>query len=135
MAKITWFRWLLNEPSVIAAASKGAKIARIKGGFEVTADESYSIGQIQILNVDSNSAIKKIQDSTIKILELANSKSNTLSKMNKGAKEISCKIIDAPSGNMLIVELLIDVGDAMGANITNTMCEAVSPLIEKITGR
>ena len=125
---------VIEEPSVIAAASKGAKIARIKGGFEVTADESYSIGQIQILNVDSNSAIKKIQDSAIKILELANSKSNTLSKMNKGAKEISCKIIDAPSGNMLIVELLIDVGDAMGANITNTMCEAVSPLIEKITG-
>ena len=125
---------VIEEPSVIAAASKGAKIARIKGGFEVTADESYSIGQIQILNVDSNSAIEKIQDSTIKILELANSKSNTLSKMNKGAKEISCKIIDAPSGNMLIVELLIDVGDAMGANITNTMCEAVSPLIEKITG-
>ena len=125
---------VIEEPSVIAAASKGAKIARIKGGFEVTADESYSIGQIQILNVDSNSAIKKIQDSTIKILELANSKSNTLSKMNKGAKEISCRIIDAPSGNMLIVELLIDVGDAMGANITNTMCEAVSPLIEQITG-
>ena len=125
---------VIEEPSVIAAASKGAKIARIKGGFEVTADESYSIGQIQILNVDSNSAIKKIQDSTIKILELANSKSNTLSKMNKGAKEISCRVIDAPSGNMLIVELLIDVGDAMGANITNTMCEAVSPLIEKITG-
>ena len=125
---------VIEEPSVIAAASKGAKIARIKGGFEVTADESYSIGQIQILNVDSNSAIKKIQDFTPKILELANSKSNTLSKMNKGAKEISCKVIDAPSGNMLIVELLIDVGDAMGANITNTMCEAVSPLIEKITG-
>ena len=125
---------VIEEPSVIAAASKGAKIARIKGGFEVTADESYSIGQIQILNVDSNSAIKKIQDSTDEILELANSKSNTLSKMNKGAKEITCKEIDTPSGNMLIVELLIDVGDAMGANITNTMCEAVSPLIEKITG-
>ena len=125
---------VIEEPSVIAAASKGAKIARIKGGFEVTADESYSIGQIQILNVDTNSAIKKIQDSTSEILELANSKSNTLSKMNKGAKEITCKEIHTPSGNMLIVELLIDVGDAMGANVTNTMCEAVSPLIEKITG-
>jgi hydroxymethylglutaryl-CoA reductase len=125
---------VIEEPSVIAAASKGAKIARIKGGFEVTADESYSIGQIQILNVDTNSAIKKIQNSTSEILKLANSKSNTLSKMNKGAKEITCKEIHTPSGNMLIIELLIDVGDAMGANITNTMCEAVSPLIEKITG-
>ncbi|MAI01533.1 hydroxymethylglutaryl-CoA reductase, degradative [Nitrosopumilus sp.] len=125
---------VIEEPSVIAAASKGAKIARIKGGFEVTADESYSIGQIQILNTDTNIAIKKINEQTDEILKLANSKSNTLSKMNKGAKEIMCKEIDTPSGSMLIVELLIDVGDAMGANVTNTMCEAVSPLIEKITG-
>ncbi len=125
---------VIEEPSVIAAASKGAKIARIKGGFEVTADESYSIGQIQVLDVDIPSAIQKITNSSNDILQLANSKSNTLSKMGKGAKEISCKEIDTPSGNMLIVELLIDVGDAMGANITNTMCEAVSPLIEKISG-
>ena len=125
---------VIEEPSVIAAASKGAKIARIKGGFEVTADESYSIGQIQVLDVDIPSAIQKINNSSNEILQLANSKSNTLSKMDKGAKEISCKEIDTPSGKLLIVELLIDVGDAMGANITNTMCEAVSPLIEKITG-
>ena len=125
---------VIEEPSVIAAASKGAKVARIKGGFEVTADESYSIGQIQVLDVDIASAIQKINNSSNEILELANSKSNTLSKMGKGAKEISCKQVDTPSGKMLIVELLIDVGDAMGANITNTMCEAVSPLIEKISG-
>ncbi|MDH3204449.1 MAG: hydroxymethylglutaryl-CoA reductase, degradative [Nitrosopumilus sp.] len=125
---------VIEEPSVIAAASKGAKIARIKGGFEVSADESYSIGQIQILDVDVAFAIQQINESSDEILRLANSKSNTLSKMGKGAKEISCKEIDTPSGKMLIVELLIDVGDAMGANITNTMCESVSPLIEKITG-
>ena len=125
---------VIEEPSVIAAASKGAKIARIKGGFEVSADESFSIGQIQMLDVDVSSAIPRIKDRSNEILQLANSKSNTLSKMGKGAKEVSCKEIDAPSGKMLIVELLIDVGDAMGANVTNTMCEAVSPLIEKITG-
>ena len=125
---------VIEEPSVIAAASKGAKVARIKGGFQVTADESYSIGQIQILNVDIASAIEKINSSSDEIIKLANSKSNSLPKMNKGAKEISCKEIDTPSGKMLIAELLIDVGDAMGANITNTMCEAVSPLIEEITG-
>ena len=125
---------VIEEPSVIAAASKGAKVARIKGGFEVTADESYSIGQIQILDVDVDSAIQSIGSSSDEILKLANSKSNSLPKMDKGAKEITCKVIDAPSGKMLIAELLIDVGDAMGANITNTMCEAVSPLIEKITG-
>lgn len=127
---------VIEEPSVIAAASKGAKIARIKGGFQVSAEESYSIGQIQILEInDADSAIEKIIKSSEEILELANSKSNTLSKMGKGAKEISCKKIDTPSsGTMIIAELLIDVGDAMGANVTNTMCEAVSPLIETITG-
>ncbi len=93
----------------------------------MTADESFSIGQIQVLDVDT-SAIQKINDSSDEIIKLANSKSNSLPKMNKGAKEISCKEIDTPSGKMLIVELLIDVGDAMGANITNTMCEAVSPI-------
>ncbi len=124
---------VIEEPSVIAAASKGAKVARIKGGFQVTADESYSIGQIQVLDVD-DSAIEKINNSSNEIIELANSKSNTLSKMGKGAKEVSCKKLETPNGTMLIVELLIDAGDAMGANVTNTMCEAVAPLIEKISG-
>ena len=124
---------VIEEPSVIAAASKGAKVARIHGGFTVDTKESYSIGQIQILDVDS-SAISKIQNASDEILELANSQSNTLSKMGKGAKEVSCKEITTDNGPMLIVELLIDVSDAMGANVTNSMCEAVAPLIEKITG-
>jgi hydroxymethylglutaryl-CoA reductase len=125
---------VIEEPSVIAAASKGAKVARVLGGFEVKADESFSVGQIQMLNVDIPTSIEKIKESSNEILEIANSKSNTLSKMGKGAKEVSCKKIDTPSGEMLIVELLIDVGDAMGANITNTMCEVVSPFLEKIIG-
>ena len=125
---------VIEEPSVIAAASKGAKIARLRGGFEATSNESYSIGQIQILDTDINFAVKKIKESSKEIITLANSKSNTLSKMNKGTKEVSSKVIDTPLGKMLIVELLIDVGDAMGANITNTMCEAVSPMLEEITG-
>ncbi len=125
---------VIEEPSVIAAASKGAKIARVLGGFEVEADESYSVGQIQMLDVDISAAIPNIKKSSNEILEIANSKSNTLPKIGKGAKEVTCKEIDTPIGKMLIVELLIDVGDAMGANITNTMCEAVSPFLEKITG-
>jgi len=125
---------VIEEPSVIAAASKGAKIARVLGGFEVEADESYSVGQIQMLDVDISAAIPNIKKSSNEILKIANSKSNTLPKIGKGAKEVTCKEIDTPIGKMLIVELLIDVGDAMGANITNTMCEAVSPFLEKITG-
>lgn len=125
---------VIEEPSVIAAASKGAKVARSLGGFNVQADESYSIGQIQILDTDISKAIPNIKKSSDKILEIANSKSKTLSKIGKGAKEVSCKEIDTPKGKMLIVELLIDVGDAMGANVTNSMCEAISPFLEEITG-
>ena len=125
---------VIEEPSVIAAASKAAKIARIHGGFKAEAEQSYSIGQIQVVNIDVQSAIPKVIGASNEILDLANSKSNTLSKMGKGAKEVSCKDIRTDSGNMLIVELVIDVGDAMGANVTNTMCEAVAPLIEKLTG-
>jgi len=125
---------VIEEPSVIAAASKAAKIARIHGGFKAKSEQSYSIGQILIVNVDVQSAIPKVIGASTEILNLANSKSNTLPKIGKGAKEVSCKEIQTDSGNMLIVELLIDVGDAMGANVTNTMCEAVAPMIEKLTG-
>ncbi len=125
---------VIEEPSVIAAASKAAKIARKHGGFTMEADESYSIGQIQVVNVEIKSVIPKILSKSEEILTLANSKSKTLSKMGKGAKKISCKEIKTKSGQMLVVEILIDVGDAMGANVTNTMCEAVAPLLEKITG-
>ncbi|HVZ62610.1 MAG TPA: hydroxymethylglutaryl-CoA reductase, degradative [Candidatus Nitrosotalea sp.] len=125
---------VIEEPSVIAAASKAAKIARKHGGFTMEADESYSIGQVQVVDVDVKSAISNVMEKSEEILVLANSKSKTLSKMGKGAKEVSCKEVRTKLGSMLIVEILIDVGDAMGANVTNTMCEAVAPLIEKITG-
>jgi len=125
---------VIEEPSVIAAASKAAKIARKYGGFIIEADESYSIGQIQVVDVNVKSAIPKIMKSSKEILKLANSKSKTLSNMGRGAKQVSCKVLKTRSGSMLIVELLIDVGDAMGANVTNTMCESVAPLIEKLTG-
>ena len=125
---------VIEEPSVVAAASKGAKMTRAHGGFKAQASDAISIGQIQVVNVDVKSAITKIQQSSKEILELANSKSKTLPKIGKGAKEVTCKEITTESGPMLIVELLIDVGDAMGANVTNTMCEAVAPLVEKLTG-
>ena len=125
---------VIEEPSVIAASSKAAKTARIHDGFKAEADQSYSIGQIQVINTDVQAAIPKIIGASHDILNLANEQSNTLSKLGKGAKEISCKDIETDSGHMLIVELLIDVGDAMGANVTNTMCEAVAPMIEKLSG-
>ncbi len=119
-----------EEPSIVAACSKAAKLARKLGGFKTEVDEPYMIGQIQVLDLkDPLESAKRVISAKDEILSIANSKSNTLKKLNAGAKELSYKIIDS----MLIIELLIDVRDAMGANIINTMCEAVAPLIENIT--
>lgn len=124
---------VIEEPSVIAAASKAAKVARKNGGFNMQPDEPYSVGQIQVVNADKSS-IPKLLEASDEILRIANSKSKTLSKMGRGAKDVTCKELNTDSGTMLIVELLVDVGDAMGANVTNTMCEGVAPLIEDLTG-
>ena len=125
---------VIEEPSVIAAASKAAKIARIHGGFTASVEGNISIGQIQVLDVNIQESISAITSNSNEIIELANSASKTLPKLGKGAKEVKCKEIKTSTSSMLIVELMIDVGDAMGANVTNTMCEIVAPLIEKLTG-
>ena len=125
---------VIEEPSVVAASSNAAKIARNHAGFKATAEGNFSIGQIQVVDVDVQETIPKIISSSSEIIELANSKSDTLSKLGKGVKEITCKEVKTDSNSMLVVELLIDVGDAMGANVTNTMCEVVAPLIEKLSG-
>ena len=125
---------VIEEPSVIAAASKAAKIAKLHGGFTAKVDGNISIGQIQVLDVNVQESISIINSNSNQIIELANSASKTLPKLGKGTKEVKCKEINTPSSSMLIVELMIDVGDAMGANVTNTMCETVAPLIEKLTG-
>lgn len=123
----------IEEPSVIAAASKGAKLARISGGFTTSVDEPRITGQIQVTGYDPDS-LDKLNDAKSNILDIANKQSATLSRMNRGARDLSWRTIDTDTGKMLIVEILIDPGDAMGANITNTMCEAVSPVIADITG-
>ena len=125
---------VIEEPSVIAAASKAAKIAKVHGGFTATVEGNISIGQVQVLDVNIQKSISAINSNSNEIIELANSASKTLPKLGKGAKQIHCKEIKTSTSSMLIVELMIDVGDAMGANVTNTMCETVAPLIEKITG-
>lgn len=125
---------VIEEPSVIAAASNAAKIARIKGGFTASADPSLMIGQIQIVDLkEPLEAGKRVLDVKDEIIATANDKSKTLVKKGAGAKDVTFRVIDTQKGKMLIVELLIDVRDAMGANIINTMCESVAPIIENVT--
>jgi hydroxymethylglutaryl-CoA reductase len=124
-----------EESSVVAAASNAAKIARIQGGFKTECSEPLMIGQIQLLHIDDIvSAAEKILSKKKEILKLANEQDKVLVKFGGGAKDIEVRILDSPIGKMIVVHLIVDVRDAMGANAVNTMCEALAPMLEEISG-
>lgn len=125
----------IEESSVVAAASNAAKMAREKGGFETESTPPHMIGQIQVTNVeDIEKAKESIESQKEKIIELANQQDPILIDLGGGAKDLEVREIDTQSGKMIIVHLIIDTRDAMGANVTNTMSEAVAPKIEELTG-
>ncbi len=124
-----------EEPSVVAAASNAARLARRLGGFTVEVSEPVMIGQIQVCNVpDTGAAKKTVLENKSEILRVANEQDPILVKFGGGAKDVETRIIDTLQGEMLIVHLLVDCRDAMGANAVNTMAEAAAPLIERLTG-
>jgi len=126
---------VIEEPSVVAAASNAAKMVRAGGGFKASTTDPVMIGQVQLTNVkDPQEAREIILGEKERILEIANEKDPILVKLGGGAKDIEVRVIDTIKGPMVIVHLLVDVRDAMGANAVNTMAEAVAPYIEKITG-
>ncbi|MHA1908593.1 MAG: hydroxymethylglutaryl-CoA reductase, degradative [Candidatus Thorarchaeota archaeon] len=123
-----------EEPSVVAAASNAARMARTFGGFSATDTGPVMIAQIQAINVPAPFDSKlKILETKEEILELANKQDPILVKFGGGAKDIRVRVIDTSQGPMLITELIVDTRDAMGANAVNTMCEALAPMIEKIS--
>jgi hydroxymethylglutaryl-CoA reductase len=125
----------IEESSVVAAASNAAKIARIKGGFKTECTDPLMIGQIQILHMrDIVEAAQKILAKKKEILQLANEQDKILVKFGGGAKDLEVRILDSPLGKMIVTHLIVDVRDAMGANAVNTMCEALAPLLEELTG-
>lgn len=125
----------IEEPSVVAAASNAAKMARDKGGFKTESTPPRMIGQIQVTNLDDiEEAKKEIEENKEEILELANKQDPVLIKLGGGAEDLELREIETQRGSMLIIHLVIDTRDAMGANVVNTMAEAVAPMIERITG-
>jgi hydroxymethylglutaryl-CoA reductase len=126
---------VIEEPSVVAAASYGAKMTRSKGGIFTSSTEPIMIGQIQAVKIkDPYRARMAIIEAKDEILKKANEQDPMLVSVGGGAKDLRVKVIDTIRGPMVITELLVDCRDAMGANAVNTMCEAVAPLIERITG-
>ena len=126
---------VIEETSVVAAASYGAKMMRSKGGIFTSSTEPIMIGQIQAVKIkDPHRARMAILESKEEILKKANEQDPLLVSLGGGAKDLRVKVIETIRGPMVITELLVDCRDAMGANAVNTMCEAVAPLIERITG-
>lgn len=119
----------IEETSVVAAASNAAKMARPEG-FSAKAGEPIMIGQIQILHPEKD-AEKRLLERKDDILSLANAQDKILVKFGGGARDIDIRML---GDDMMVVHLLVDVRDAMGANAVNTMVEAIAPLLEKITG-
>lgn len=127
---------VVEEPSIVAALSSAAKVFRAAGGFTAQSTEPVLIGQIQVVNVPHlPRARAKLLQRRDQILNLANSLHPKLIARGGGARDI--EVITHPSGHelgdMLVVHLLVDTRDAMGANLVNTMCEGVASLIEKVT--
>lgn len=127
---------VIEEPSVVAGASLAAKLARAGGGFQATTTASEMIGQIQVLDLaDPWSARFDLLAAREELLALANESDPVLVKLGGGARDLEVRVLEhTAAGPMLIVHLIFDCRDAMGANAVNTACETLAPRVEQITG-
>ncbi|MEM0088709.1 MAG: hydroxymethylglutaryl-CoA reductase, degradative [Archaeoglobaceae archaeon] len=124
---------VIEEPSVVAAASNAAKMAREGGGFVTDYTSPLMIGQIQLVDVKNPFSAKfEILKNKEEIIAKANECDPVLLKLGGGCKDIEVRLIDSIVGKMLVVHLIVDVRDAMGANAVNTMCEKVAPFVARI---
>jgi hydroxymethylglutaryl-CoA reductase len=125
----------LEEPSVVAAASNMAKRCHATGGFVSNNTEPIMIGQIQVVGCDDPFAAKEaVLSATDELVSACNEVDPILVKFGGGCKDLEARVIDTESGPMVIVHILVDCRDAMGANAVNTMAETIAPKIEVITG-
>jgi hydroxymethylglutaryl-CoA reductase len=126
----------IEEPSVVAGASYMAKLARAGGGFTAQASAPEMIGQMQVLEVtDPLTARKALLEQKQALLAEAAEIDPVLKRLGGGPRDLEVRLIEAsPIGAFMVVHLIYDVRDAMGANAVNTACERLAPLVESITG-
>ena len=126
----------IEEPSVVAGASFMAKLARAGGGFQTTSSAPLMIGQMQVLNITNlQEASFKLYEHKAELLAAADEIDPLLKKFGGGARDLEVRVIpDSPIGGFLVIHLIYDVRDAMGANAVNTACERLAPQVEAITG-
>ncbi len=127
---------VVEEPSIVAALSSAAKLVRGNAGFEVSSTEPILIGQVQVVDAPNPSHAKaSLLQRKEEILNLANSLHPQMVARGGGARDLEVHLhARAEGGDMLVMHLLVDTRDAMGANLVNTMCEGVASLVEQITG-
>lgn len=127
---------VIEEPSVMAAVSNAARLFRAGGGFLTSSDEPIMIGQIQVLDVpDVYVAAGAVMAQRTQLLDAVNRIGGSIVRHGGGARDLQVRpLMDTPIGPMLIVHLLYDTRDAMGANAINTAVEYLAPQIESITG-
>ncbi|MGI9324974.1 MAG: hydroxymethylglutaryl-CoA reductase, degradative [Pseudomonadales bacterium] len=127
----------VEEPSIVAGLSGAARMARLGGGYQYETTDPVLIGQVQVVNInDMAQARANLLTRKDEILALANGMHPKMVARGGGARDIEVHAHVAPEDGreMLVVHLLVDTRDAMGANLVNTMCEGVASLIETITG-
>jgi len=126
----------VEEPSIVAGVSAAARLARAGGGFAVTSTDPVLTGQIQIIDVEQpDVVIQTLHDSQEEVLALANGLQPNLQLRGGGARELEYCKHRLPDGRWTVVlHILVDTRDAMGANAVNTMCEGLAPHIERLTG-
>lgn len=126
---------VIEEASVVAAASNAAKMLRYGKGIIAVAGPQEMIGQIHLVNVQSPySKVARILEHKQEILDYASQQDPVLVKHGGGPRDLETRVVDTKMGPVIVVHLIVDVRDAMGANAVNTMVEAIAPLLEKLTG-
>ena len=127
---------VVEEPSVVAAASHAAKLVREGGGFVAEAPEAMMIGQIQVLGLENPQESRlRLMEERESLLAVANEQDPVLVGLGGGARDVEVRAFpDTLAGPMLVVHLIYDCRDAMGANAINTAVEALAPLVEQLTG-
>ncbi|MBL8107765.1 MAG: 3-hydroxy-3-methylglutaryl-CoA reductase, partial [Anaerolineales bacterium] len=122
-----------EEPSVVAAASNAALVAREHGGFHTSGTVPVMIAQVQVLDVaDPQAARLRLLEARDELLALANAQDPLLVQLGGGARDIEVRLLASADFRALVVHLHVDVRDAMGANAVNTMAEALAPRIAAI---
>jgi hydroxymethylglutaryl-CoA reductase len=127
---------VVEEPSVIAAASNAALVARAGGGFVAEADPGAMIGQIQLVDVpDPGAAVERIGAARARLLAAAEELTPGLCRRGAGPRDVEVRLVRTSGGDtMVIVHVLLDTGDAMGANAVNSLVEALAPMVAEIAG-